>query len=151
MQYSHFINSINIKYFFRLRWWVCCVTDLWLVCVHAQSLSSVWLFVTPMEPMTVRLLCPWDSSDKNAGVGFHALLQGILPNLGIEPKSPASPEWQADSLLLSHLGRPTCCMPTLILVALLIFSIQMKYALSLIYFFPNSFDNRNPWELDLIS
>ena len=100
--------------------------------------------MTPMEPMTVRLLYPWDSSDKNAGVGFHALLQGILPDLGIEPKSPASPEWQADSLLLSHLGHPTCCMPTLILVALLIFSIQMKYALSLIYFFPNSFDNRNP-------
>ena len=106
------------------------------LCVCTLSHSVVSDSVIPMEPMTVRLLCPWDSSDKNAGVGFHALLQGILPDLGIEPKSPASPEWQADSLLLSHLGRPTCYMPTLILVALLIFSIQMKYALSLIYFFP---------------
>ena len=26
-----------------------------------------------------RLLCPWDSSDKNTGVGCHFLLQGIFP------------------------------------------------------------------------
>ena len=25
------------------------------------------------------ILCPWDSPGKNAGVGHHALLQGILP------------------------------------------------------------------------
>ena len=28
------------------------------------------------------LLCPWDSPDKNAGVGCHALLQGIFPTRG---------------------------------------------------------------------
>ena len=26
-----------------------------------------------------RLLCPWDSSDKNTGVGCHFLFQGIFP------------------------------------------------------------------------
>ena len=36
-----------------------------------------------------RLLCPWDSSGKNTGVGCHALLQGIFlsqgPNLHCRP------------------------------------------------------------------
>ena len=30
-----------------------------------------------------RLLCPWDFLGKNAGVGCHALLQGILPTQGL--------------------------------------------------------------------
>ena len=29
--------------------------------------------------------CPWDSSDKNTGVGCHALLQGILSTQGLNP------------------------------------------------------------------
>ena len=29
-----------------------------------------------------RLLCPWDSPDKNTGMGCHALLQGIFPTQG---------------------------------------------------------------------
>ena len=33
--------------------------------------------------------CPWDSPGKNTGVGYHFLLQGNLPNPGIEPRSPA--------------------------------------------------------------
>ena len=31
-----------------------------------------------------RLLCPWNSSGKNTGVGCHSLLQGILPDPGVE-------------------------------------------------------------------
>ena len=31
-----------------------------------------------------RLLCPWDFPVKNTGVGCHALLQGNLPDPGIE-------------------------------------------------------------------
>ena len=31
---------------------------------------------------------------------------GNLPNSGIDPTSPPSPAWQADSLPLSHLGSP---------------------------------------------
>ena len=45
-------------------------------------------------------------SGKNTGVGCHALLQGDLPNPGIEPTSPVAPALQADSLLLSHQGSP---------------------------------------------
>ena len=46
----------------------------------------------PMDPMDpTRLLSPWDSPSKNTGRGCHSLLQGNLPNPGIEPTSPASP------------------------------------------------------------
>ena len=34
-------------------------------------------------------LCPWDLPGKNTGVGCHLLLQGIFPDPGIEPASPA--------------------------------------------------------------
>ena len=30
-----------------------------------------------------RLLCPWDFSGKNTGVGSHSLLQGIFPTQGL--------------------------------------------------------------------
>ena len=38
-----------------------------------------------------------DSPAKNAGVGCHCLLQGNLPDPGIEPMSPEAPALQADS------------------------------------------------------
>ena len=41
--------------------------------VRAKSLQSC---PTLHDPMTARLLCPWDSPGKNTGVGCHALLQG---------------------------------------------------------------------------
>ena len=34
----------------------------------------------------VRLLCPWDSPGKNAGVGCHFLLQGFFPIQGSNPR-----------------------------------------------------------------
>ena len=40
-------------------------------------------------------LHPWASPGKNTGVGCHFLLQGIFPDPGIEPRSPAL---QADTL-----------------------------------------------------
>ena len=50
-----------------------------------------------------RLLCPWNSPGKNTGVGGHSLLQGDLPNPGIDPRSPAL---QADSLPSEPPGKP---------------------------------------------
>ena len=47
-----------------------------------------------------RLLCPWDFSGKNAGVGCR-LLQGIFPTQGWNPHLLL---WQVDSLLLGHQG-----------------------------------------------
>ena len=32
-----------------------------------------------LQTQPARLLCPWDSPDKNTGVDGHALLQGIFP------------------------------------------------------------------------
>ena len=63
---------------------------------RANSLQPYGLYPT-------RLLCPWDSPDKNTGVGCHALLQGIFLTQE-EPTSPVAPALQADSLSLSHQG-----------------------------------------------
>ena len=41
-------------------------------------LSCVWLFVT-LWTVAARLLCSWNFSGKNTGVGCHFLLQGIFP------------------------------------------------------------------------
>ena len=46
--------------------------------------SLVWLFATYVLQPT-RLLCPWDSSGKNTGVGCHALLQGIFLTQRLNP------------------------------------------------------------------
>ena len=46
-----------------------------------------------------RFLCPWNFPGKNTEVGLPFPPPGNLPNLGIEPASPAL---QEDSLPLSH-------------------------------------------------
>ena len=46
------------------------------VCMHAKSLQSC----PTLQPS--RLLCPWDSPDKNTGVDCHACLQVIFPTQG---------------------------------------------------------------------
>ena len=86
---------------------------VWCLCVHvcAQSLQSyptdttcppLWGSMDCMQPTS--LLCPLYSPGRNTAVGCHALLQGNLPNLGIEPV-PLS--FQADSLPLIHQGSLT--------------------------------------------
>ena len=54
----------------------------------AQSCPTLW------DPMDYSL-CPWDSPGKNTGVGIHSLLQGNLPDPGVEHRSPIL---QVDSL-----------------------------------------------------
>ena len=49
------------------------------------------------------LYSPWNSPGQNTGVGSLSLLQGNLPNPGIEPKSPIL---QADSLPAKPPGKP---------------------------------------------
>ena len=46
-----------------------------------------------MKP--TRLFRPWDFPGKSNGVGCHFLLQGLLPDTGIEPHFPTL---QADAL-----------------------------------------------------
>ena len=49
------------------------------------------------------LYSPWNAPGQNTGVGSLSLLQGNLPNPGIEPSSPAL---QADSLPAEPQGKP---------------------------------------------
>jgi len=63
-----------------------------------QSLSIIYMSVLSHSVMSnslrphglwpTRLLCPWDSLGKNAGVGCHTLLQGIFPTQGLNPGLP---------------------------------------------------------------
>ena len=69
---------------------------------QSNSLQPLGLWLT-------RLLCPWDSSGKNTGVGCHSLPQGTflirdLPDPGMEPGSPAL---QADSSPSEPPGKPS--------------------------------------------
>ena len=66
----------------------CSVTDFCkhqtLVCVCVcvcESLSYVWLFVTPWT-QAARLLYPWNFPGKNVAVRCHFLIQGIFPTSG---------------------------------------------------------------------
>ena len=45
-----------------------------LLLLLQSHFSRVWLYATPQMAAT-RLPCPWDSPDKNTGVGCHFLLQ----------------------------------------------------------------------------
>ena len=72
--------------------------------VTYQSMKSVSVSRSVMalcdlmvEPS--RLLCPCNSPGKNTGVGGHLLLDGNLPNLGIESGAPAL-QW-----ILYHLSQ----------------------------------------------
>ena len=69
-----------------------------------QSLSRADS-LRPHRLQSVRLLCPWDFSGKNTGVGCHFLLQGIFSTQGWKSQLL---HWQADSLLLSH--KESICM-----------------------------------------
>ena len=50
-----------------------------------------------------RLLCPWDSSGKNTGVGCYSLLQGIFPTQGSDL---GLPNYRQILYHLSHEGSP---------------------------------------------
>ena len=54
------------------------------VCTHAESLSRVWLFLTP-RAVTHQAPLSWGSPDKNTGVSCHVLLQGIFSTRGLNP------------------------------------------------------------------
>ena len=64
-------------------------------------LSRVQHFVTP-GTVARQAPHPWNSPGKNTGVGCHFLLQGNLPNPGIERRSPAL---QADALTSEPPGK----------------------------------------------
>ena len=80
---------------------------------HAQSIVSV-CSVTLSSPALLqrpglqptRFLCLWDSPGKNAGLGCHALLQGIILIQGLNPCLRHLLHWQAGSLSLAPPRKP---------------------------------------------
>ena len=54
-----------------------------LSCFTAESSPTL---LQPHVLQPARLLCPWDFPGKNTGVGCHALLQGIFPTQGSNPR-----------------------------------------------------------------
>ena len=53
-----------------------------------------------------RLFCPWDSPNKNTGVGCHVLLQGITPTQEFSLWLLGLLDWQVGSLTLVLPGKP---------------------------------------------
>ena len=67
------------------------------VCYIASVVSDS---LRPYGLYPARLLCPWDSPGKNAGVGCHFLLQRIFWTKGWNPCLLCLLHWQAVSLPL---------------------------------------------------
>ena len=78
-----------------------CVCVCVYICIYESESVSHSVMSDSLGP--TKLLCPWNSSDKNTGVGSHSLLWGNLPDPGIKPGSPAL---QADSFLSEPPGKP---------------------------------------------
>ena len=83
------------------------VIELFFACHEMKSESESHLVVSdslwPHGLQPARLLCLWNYPGKNTGVGSHSLLQGDLPNPGIEPRSPAL---QVNSFSSEPPGKP---------------------------------------------
>ena len=58
-----------------------------------------------------RLLYPWNFPDRNTGVGFHFLLQGIFPTQGLNPCLLRLLHQQADSLPIELPGKAIHSVP----------------------------------------
>ena len=59
------------------------------VCYCCLVTSLCLTFFWPHGLQSARLLCPWDFPGKHTGVDCHAHLQGIFPDPGTKPQSPA--------------------------------------------------------------
>ena len=57
----------------------------WVTGVCVCSVTQLCSTLQSYEPLSTRLLCPWDSPGKNTGVGCHFLLQGIFLTQGSNP------------------------------------------------------------------
>ena len=79
-------------------YYVCLVTKSCLTYFQSHGLQAT------------RLLCPWDFSGKNTGVGCYFHLQGIFLT---QVSSPHLLHWQAEFLLLSHQGSLLCLVERL--------------------------------------
>ena len=103
LQFTRHSDHLILTDVLWTKWFrITCVCVCVCVCVCARSVVSDSL--RPRGPQPARLLCPWDFSGKNTGVGSHFLLQGIFPSQGSNPHFLHLMHWQVDSLPLSHWG-----------------------------------------------
>ena len=86
-------------------WLLAGPVSLALLCACSVTLV-VSDFVWPYGLLPARLLCPWDSSGKNTGVGCHALRQGIFLTQGSNLHLLCLLHWQGGSLPLAPPGKP---------------------------------------------
>ena len=76
-----YCGTFNLFDFFHMKSKV----QISLVAVVVQSLSRILLFQPNCSPPGSSVLCPWDSPNRNTGVGCHFLLQGIFLTQGSNP------------------------------------------------------------------
>ena len=84
-------------------------SSLWdkvdFVCMHSK-LPQLCLTLCDPGLQPTRLLCSWDSPDKDAGVSCHALLQGIFLTQGSNLNLLCLLHWQAGSQPLAPPRKP---------------------------------------------
>ena len=68
-------GSLNVVGKVASTYFKCCSTAQ---CVYVLSRLVVSTSLRPHGLQPTRLLCPWNFPGKNAGVGCHALIQGIV-------------------------------------------------------------------------
>ena len=78
-------KEINVSKFSAVAF----IDVLNIVCVSCSVMSDC---LQTHELCPTRLLCPWDFPGKNTGLGSHALLQGIFPTQGSDPRL-LHPRW----------------------------------------------------------
>ena len=72
------------------------------ICMCEVSCSVMSDSLQPHRLQPARLLCPWNFTGKNTGMGCHFFFQ----TQGSNPCLLCLLHWQVDSLPLSHLGTP---------------------------------------------
>ena len=74
--------------------------------MSAESLQSCLTLCDPMDYSLPGSSVHEDSPGENIGGGCHALLQGIFPTQGLNPRLLGLLRWQAGSLPLAPPGKP---------------------------------------------
>ena len=78
-----------------------------------QSLSHIWLFVTPWTVVR-RILCLWNSPSRNTGVGSYFLLRVIFLTPGL---NPGLLQCRQTVYHLTHQGSPWPCKGCIIFIS----------------------------------
>ena len=99
-RHMHSISGSCSSLWHVLCGWIPCPTGSWLPCpvfmrcdwLTRNSGISRSVVSDSFQPHGLYpILCPWDSPGKNRRVGNHSLLQGNLPDPGVEAASLMSP------------------------------------------------------------